>query len=267
MHLLQPSSAERTKELSGMRGDWGGMLGSERALTPPPYPQFTAAPRSGKAAGAGSAGAGEPPTTPPQGPVLQFFTRLRRHASLDGASPYFRIKKWKLESTQRASSLDTRGGGQRGPRGAGQGVRTCVAGGARWVCSPSPALHPAGSPKRRQFQRQRAASESMDQEDRDPHQTDIIQYIAHTDDVSFHPAGGPFLPSPASPPPSLGRYFSVDKRGRGWVSRAPGTPRGTPRCPGHGGLPPLRLWWGNRVWGEGSGGPGRWGGWVGAWAQ
>ncbi|XP_016161307.1 PREDICTED: voltage-dependent calcium channel beta subunit-associated regulatory protein, partial [Ficedula albicollis] len=82
--------------------------------------------------------------------------RLRRHASLDGASPYFRIKKWKLESTQRASSLDTR-----------------------------------GSPKRRQFQRQRAASESMDQEDRDPHQTDIIQYIAHTDDVSFHPAGGP----------------------------------------------------------------------------
>lgn len=61
----------------------------------------------------------------------------------------------------------------------------------------------------------------MDQEDRDPHQTDIIQYIAHTDDVAFHPAGGPFLPSPASPPPSLGRYFSVDKRGRGWVSRGP----------------------------------------------
>lgn len=70
---------------------------------------------------------------------------------------------------------------------------------------------PAGSPKRRQFQRQRAASESMDQEDRDPHQTDIIQYIAHTDDVAFHPAGGPFLPSPSSPPPSLGRYFSVDR--------------------------------------------------------
>uniref|UniRef100_A0A8D0KRP3 CACN subunit beta associated regulatory protein n=1 Tax=Strix occidentalis caurina TaxID=311401 RepID=A0A8D0KRP3_STROC len=116
-----------------------------------------------------------------QGTVLQFFTRLRRHASLDGASPYFRIKKWKLESTQRASSLDTR-----------------------------------GSPKRRQFQRQRAASESMDQEDRDPHQTDIIQYIARTDDVAFHPAGSPFLPSPASPPPSLGRYFSIDRGdGRG----------------------------------------------------
>ncbi|KAJ3599488.1 hypothetical protein NHX12_033449, partial [Muraenolepis orangiensis] len=55
------------------------------------------------------------------GPVLQFFTKLRRHASLEGASPYFKIKKWKLDSSQRASSLDTR-----------------------------------GSPKRRQFQRQRA---------------------------------------------------------------------------------------------------------------
>lgn len=128
------------------------------------------------------------------------------------------------------------------------------AGGAGWVCPPSPALRPPGSPKRRQFQRQRAASESMDQEDRDPHQTDIIQYIAHTDDVAFHPAGGPFLPSPASPPPSLGRYFSVDKRGRGWVSRAPGKHRETPRCPGRGGLAPLRLRWDNRVWGEGSGG-------------
>ncbi|XP_072701951.1 voltage-dependent calcium channel beta subunit-associated regulatory protein isoform X3 [Ciconia boyciana] len=142
---------------------------------PPPKPglaifQFAAVPRSGKAAGAGSASPGEPSPASAQGTVLQFFTRLRRHASLDGASPYFRIKKWKLESTQRASSLDTR-----------------------------------GSPKRRQFQRQRAASESMDQEDRDPHQTDIIQYIARTDDVAFHPAGGPFLPSPASPPPSLGR--------------------------------------------------------------
>ncbi|XP_031460057.1 voltage-dependent calcium channel beta subunit-associated regulatory protein isoform X2 [Phasianus colchicus] len=142
---------------------------------PPPKPgfaifQFTAAPRSGKGPIVGSASPGDAPPAPTQGPVLQFFTRLRRHASLDGASPYFRIKKWKLESTQRASSLDTR-----------------------------------GSPKRRQFQRQRAASESMDQEDRDPHQTDIIQYIAHTDDVAFHPAGGPFLPSPSSPPPSLGR--------------------------------------------------------------
>lgn len=46
---------------------------------------------------------------PSQGPMLQFFTKLRRHASLEGASPYFKIKKWKLDSSQRASSLDTRG--------------------------------------------------------------------------------------------------------------------------------------------------------------
>lgn len=44
-----------------------------------------------------------------QGPVLQFFTKLRRHASLEGASPYFKIKKWRLDSSQRASSLDTKG--------------------------------------------------------------------------------------------------------------------------------------------------------------
>uniref|UniRef100_H9GSU2 Uncharacterized protein n=1 Tax=Anolis carolinensis TaxID=28377 RepID=H9GSU2_ANOCA len=120
-----------------------------------------------------------------EGAVLHFFTRLRRHASLEGASPYFKIKKWKLESSQRASSLDTR-----------------------------------GSPKRHQFQRQRAASESMDQEDRDAHQTDIIQYIARTEDVVFRPTAGPLLPAPASPTLSLGRYFSVDKwerAGRGRI--------------------------------------------------
>nr|XP_028569570.1 voltage-dependent calcium channel beta subunit-associated regulatory protein [Podarcis muralis] len=120
--------------------------------------------------GAGGGGAGEPTPAPAQGTVLHFFTRLRRHASLEGAGPYFRIKKWKLETSQRASSLDTR-----------------------------------GSPKRHQFQRQRAASESMDEEDRDPHQTDIIQYIARTDDVAFRPVGGPFLPAPASSTLSLGR--------------------------------------------------------------
>src|SRR3712207_8730684 len=50
-----------------------------------------------------------PNPTLSRSPVLQFFTRLRRHASLDGASPYFKVKKWKLEPSQRASSLDTRG--------------------------------------------------------------------------------------------------------------------------------------------------------------
>nr|XP_046149339.1 voltage-dependent calcium channel beta subunit-associated regulatory protein-like isoform X2 [Oncorhynchus gorbuscha] len=111
-----------------------------------------------------------------QGPVLQFFTKLRRHASLEGASPYFKINKWKLDSSQRASSLDTR-----------------------------------GSPKRRQFQRQRAASESMDQEDSDAHHIDLIQYIARTQDATYHPcrpsASSCLLPhsSPSTPPPSLGR--------------------------------------------------------------
>lgn len=58
----------------------------------------------GSAASPASGGAG-------QRPVLQFLTKLRRHASLEGASPYFKIKKWKLDSSQRASSLDTRGKG------------------------------------------------------------------------------------------------------------------------------------------------------------
>uniref|UniRef100_A0A4W2EVD8 Uncharacterized protein n=1 Tax=Bos indicus x Bos taurus TaxID=30522 RepID=A0A4W2EVD8_BOBOX len=115
----------------------------------------------GAAAGPGEAGPGSG-----AGPVLQFFTRLRRHASLDGASPYFKVKKWKLEPSQRASSLDTR-----------------------------------GSPKRHHFQRQRAASESMEQEEGDAPHVDFIQYIPPP----------PFLASPTSPPPSLGRYFSVDR--------------------------------------------------------
>uniref|UniRef100_A0A8C0G7H4 CACN subunit beta associated regulatory protein n=1 Tax=Chelonoidis abingdonii TaxID=106734 RepID=A0A8C0G7H4_CHEAB len=147
--------------------------------------------RSAKGTGAGSAGPGEPPPPPPQGTVLQFFTRLRRHASLEGTSPYFKIKKWKIESNQRASSLDTR-----------------------------------GSPKRRQFQRQRAASESMEQEDRDAHQTGIIQYIARTDDIAFRPMAGPFLPSPSSPPPSLGRLEPAEAGG-GSVPEAPSTEQQT----------------------------------------
>uniref|UniRef100_A0AAV2KT49 Uncharacterized protein n=1 Tax=Knipowitschia caucasica TaxID=637954 RepID=A0AAV2KT49_KNICA len=107
-----------------------------------------------------------------QGPMLQFFTKLRRHASLEGASPYLKIKKWKLDSSQRASSLDTR-----------------------------------GSPKRRHFQRQRAASESMDQDDNDTHRIDLIQYIARTRDASYRPSQTSTrqLSPPSTPPPSLGR--------------------------------------------------------------
>ncbi|XP_043909746.1 voltage-dependent calcium channel beta subunit-associated regulatory protein isoform X2 [Protopterus annectens] len=123
----------------------------------------------------GSSGTAEAAVSSSQGTVLQFFTKLRRHTSLEGASPYFKIKKWKFESSQRASSLDTR-----------------------------------GSPKRHQFQRQRAASESMDQEDQDPHQTDFIKYIARTNDVTFHSPPVPFLPPPSSPAPSLGRLDAAE---------------------------------------------------------
>lgn len=72
--------------------------------------QLDAGARSAKPGGPGAtAGPGEAGPASGAGPVLQFFTRLRRHASLDGASPYFKVKKWKLEPSQRASSLDTRG--------------------------------------------------------------------------------------------------------------------------------------------------------------
>lgn len=63
--------------------------------------------------------------SPAQTSVLQFFSKLRRHASLEGAGPYFR--KWKFDSSHRAASLDAK-----------------------------------GSPKRRPIQRQRAASETTD---------------------------------------------------------------------------------------------------------
>uniref|UniRef100_UPI00398F25CA voltage-dependent calcium channel beta subunit-associated regulatory protein n=1 Tax=Pristiophorus japonicus TaxID=55135 RepID=UPI00398F25CA len=123
----------------------------------------------------GSSIATEAVTAPSPGTVLQFFTKLRRHASLEGASPYFKIKKWKFETSQRALSLDTR-----------------------------------GSPKRHQFHRQRAASESMEREDQDPHQTDIIQYIAHTDDITFCTPTTPFAQPPSSPPPSVGRLDAAE---------------------------------------------------------
>ncbi|MBN3277945.1 CBARP protein, partial [Polyodon spathula] len=64
----------------------------------------------------------------------------------------------------------------------------------------------SGSPRRRQFQRQRAASESMDQQERDAHHIDIIQYIARTDDVAFCPTpASTVLPPLCTPSPSLGR--------------------------------------------------------------
>ncbi|VTJ68883.1 Hypothetical predicted protein [Marmota monax] len=146
---------------------------SAKAGGPGPGPGPGAGP--GAAAEPGEAGAGSG-----AGTMLQFFTRLRRHASLDGASPYFKVKKWKLEPSQRASSLDTR-----------------------------------GSPKRHHFQRQRAASESMEQQEGDTPHADFIQYIARAGDAVAFPPPSPFLASPTSPPPSLGRYFSIDRGARG----------------------------------------------------
>ncbi|XP_039175232.1 voltage-dependent calcium channel beta subunit-associated regulatory protein isoform X2 [Crotalus tigris] len=175
-HLpLPPSAALKIVTIHECESNENSMMTTPRL---PPVKPRLAIFQSGSAAkaakGAPTAPPQDPTSAPAQGTVLHFLTRLRRHASLEGASPYFRIKKWKLETSQRASSLDTR-----------------------------------GSPKRHQFQRQRAASESMDQ-DRDPHQTDIIQYIARTDDVVFRPVAGPFLPAPASPTLSLGRLESSE---------------------------------------------------------
>ncbi|XP_044110669.1 voltage-dependent calcium channel beta subunit-associated regulatory protein [Neovison vison] len=132
---------------------------------------------AGPALGRSEAGRGEAGPGSGAGPVLQFFTRLRRHASLDGASPYFKVKKWKLDPSQRASSLDTR-----------------------------------GSPKRHQFQRQRAASESTEQEGDAPH-GDFIQYIASAGAAVAFPPPRPFLASPTSPSPTLGRLEAAEEVG------------------------------------------------------
>ncbi|KAM6918232.1 voltage-dependent calcium channel beta subunit-associated regulatory protein [Xenentodon cancila] len=77
--------------------------------------------------------------------VLHFFSKLRRHASLEGAGPYF--KRWKFDTSHRAASLDAK-----------------------------------GSPKRRPFQRQRAASETTDhtEEDSSPLQDDSFESFPHT---------------------------------------------------------------------------------------
>ncbi|XP_051556894.1 voltage-dependent calcium channel beta subunit-associated regulatory protein-like [Myxocyprinus asiaticus] len=62
------------------------------------------------------------------GTMFHNLSKLRRHASLEGAAPFFTVKKWKFGTIQRAASLELK-----------------------------------GSPQRRVFQRQRAASETLDQ--------------------------------------------------------------------------------------------------------
>lgn len=103
---------------------------------------------------------------PGQTSVLQFLSKLRRHASLEGAGPYF--KRWKFDSSHRAASLDAKG----------LAKRKAVANKA-WV---SGKLHlvldglVSGSPKRRPFQRQRAASETTDhtEDDSSPLRDEVI---------------------------------------------------------------------------------------------
>lgn len=46
-----------------------------------------------------------------QASVLHFLSKLRRHASLEGAGPYF--KRWKFDSSHRAASLDAKGSVER----------------------------------------------------------------------------------------------------------------------------------------------------------
>ncbi|KAM3603889.1 uncharacterized protein V6R79_003624 [Siganus canaliculatus] len=88
---------------------------------------------------------GESTPAPGQTSVLQFFSKLRRHASLEGAGPYFR--RWKFDSSHRAASLDAK-----------------------------------GSPKRRPFQRQRAASETTDhtEDDSSPLRDEAIESFPQT---------------------------------------------------------------------------------------
>lgn len=104
---------------------------------------------------------------PGQTSVLQFLSKLRRHASLEGAGPYF--KRWKFDSSHRAASLDAKG----------LAKRKAVANKA--VCGK---LHfvnglVSGSPKRRPFQRQRAASETTDhtEDDSSPLRDEVIGSI------------------------------------------------------------------------------------------
>ncbi|CAB1326642.1 unnamed protein product, partial [Coregonus sp. 'balchen'] len=118
---------------------------------------------------------GKSPAPGHQGSVLQFFCKLRRHASLEGAGPYFR--KWKFDSSHRAASLDAK-----------------------------------GSPKRRPFQRQRAASDNADPTEEDspplPFRCDIIQPLPHTHSQSNglqRLSAGSLSPPTCPPSPCLSR--------------------------------------------------------------
>ncbi|XP_073743374.1 voltage-dependent calcium channel beta subunit-associated regulatory protein isoform X5 [Callorhinus ursinus] len=176
-----PADFEISPLASSDSGEGTWVRAPERPLPSLPHSrtELEAGTRSTKPVGPGATtGPREAGPGSGAGPVLQFFTRLRRHASLDGASPYFKVKKWKLDPSQRASSLDTR-----------------------------------GSPKRHHFQRQRAASESTEQEEGDAPHMDFIRYIASAGDAVAFPPPHPFLASPTSPSPTLGRLEAAEEVG------------------------------------------------------
>uniref|UniRef100_A0A3Q2ZVJ3 Voltage-dependent calcium channel beta subunit-associated regulatory protein-like n=2 Tax=Kryptolebias marmoratus TaxID=37003 RepID=A0A3Q2ZVJ3_KRYMA len=105
-----------------------------------------------------------------QASVLRFFSKLRRHASLEGAGPYFR--RWKFDTSHRAASLDAK-----------------------------------GSPRRRPFQRQRAASETTDHtnEDSSPFRDDAFESFPPTpiQTGGFQSLSAESLSHPASASTSL----------------------------------------------------------------
>ncbi|XP_019117846.1 voltage-dependent calcium channel beta subunit-associated regulatory protein [Larimichthys crocea] len=113
---------------------------------------------------------GELTQAPGQTSVLHFFSKLRRHASLEGAGPYFR--RWKFDSSHRAASLDAK-----------------------------------GSPKRKPFQRQRAASETTDHADDDdsPLRDELIESFPQT---PIQTSGLQSLSAESLPTPTSSVFFS-----------------------------------------------------------
>jgi hypothetical protein len=73
--------------------------------------------------------------------------------------------------------------------------------------------------------------------------TDFIQYITRAGDAVAFPPPCPFLASPTSPPPALGRYFSVDRGARG----GPVGPCPAPSPLGGPGSTLLALWTHSRI--------------------
>ncbi|XP_029970783.1 voltage-dependent calcium channel beta subunit-associated regulatory protein [Salarias fasciatus] len=122
---------------------------------------------------------------PGQTSVLNFFSKLRRHASLEGAGPYFR--RWKFDTSHRAASLDAK-----------------------------------GSPKRKPFQRQRAASENTDhtEDDSSPLQDEAFESFPQTPIAT---GGLQALSAESLSQPASAAYFSR----LNLEARAEGAARGT----------------------------------------